>query len=263
MKRLKVFLTNDDGIYAAGLAALWSALRDFAEVVVVAPDRERSATGHGITVDQPLRAKSVAMFDDSRAWVVNGTPADCVKLGVHCLLDRKPDLVISGINRGANLGIDVLYSGTVSAALEGLILGIPAVAVSVTDYQNPDYKYAASFTGKLVPRLLEAGFDKDTLLNINVPSLSPEEIQGCKITKLGQRKYVNSFEKRTDPRGRSYYWLGGDVVDVINESSKIDTDVAAIKESKVSITPIHTDLTNYRAIDNLKELLSEYTGEVR
>jgi len=263
MKRLKIFLTNDDSIYAKGLAALWSVFRDFAEVVVVAPDRERSASGHGITVNQPLRAERISMFDDSKAWVVNGTPADCVKLGIHCLLGKKPDLVISGINRGANLGIDVLYSGTVSGALEGLILGIPALAISVTDYQDPDYSYAAFFTRKLVSRLIEAGISKDTMLNINIPALPSEEICGVKITKLGKRKYVNSFEERIDPRGRSYYWLGGDVIDIIDESSKIDTDVAAIKENKVSITPIHTDLTNYHAINELEKLLDEYAGETR
>lgn len=260
MKKLRIFLTNDDSIYAAGLAALWAALQDIAEVVVVAPDRERSATGHGITVDQPLRAERVSLFD-GQAWVVNGTPADCVKLGINCLLEEKPDLVIAGINRGPNLGIDVLYSGTVSGALEGLISGIPAVAVSVTDYHNPDYRYAASFTRELAPQVLRNGICRDTLLNINVPSLPPEKIRGVKITKLGNRKYINCFETRTDPRGRVYYWLGGDVVDVIEESPDMDTDVASIKENKVSITPIHIDLTNYRAMNALKRFLGELAGE--
>lgn len=260
MKKLRILLTNDDSIYAPGLAVLWDALQDIAEVDVVAPDRERSATGHGITVDQPLRAERISMFD-GRAWAVNGTPADCVKLAISCLLKERPDLVIAGINRGPNLGIDVLYSGTVSGALEGLISGIAALAVSVTDYHSPDYRYAASFTRKLAPLVLENGFCRDSLLNINVPSLPPEQIRGVKVTRLGNRKYVNCFETRTDPRGRAYYWLGGDVIDVIDDSSEMDTDVATIRENMVSITPIHIDLTNYRALNILKDLLGGLSGE--
>ncbi|HAA90363.1 MAG: 5'-nucleotidase SurE [Thermoanaerobacterales bacterium 50_218] len=255
---MQILLTNDDSIYAEGLAVLWSALSEIAEVTVVAPDRERSATGHGITVDQPLRAERVSLFSGA-AWAVNGTPADCVKLGVNCLLKDKPDVVVAGINRGPNLGIDVLYSGTVSGALEGLILGIPAIAVSVADYANPDYRYAAYFTKKLVPRILETDFCTDTLLNVNVPSLPAEEIRGVRITRLGNRKYLNSFEVRKDPRGKLYYWLGGDVIDLDDDP---DTDVAAIREKMVSITPIHIDLTNYRAIRALEKLLPDLEGEV-
>ncbi|MDH7576374.1 MAG: 5'/3'-nucleotidase SurE [Bacillota bacterium] len=254
---MRILLTNDDSIYAEGLAALWSALREIADVTVIAPDRERSASGHGITVDQPLRAERIPFFG-SFAWAVNGTPVDCVKLGVNCLLNDKPDLVVAGINRGPNLGIDVLYSGTVSGALEGIILGIPALAVSVTEYINPNYQDAAFFIRRLVPKVLKTQICTGTLLNINVPSLPVHEIRGIKITKLGARKYLNSFEVRTDPRGRAYYWLGGDVVDLDEDPN---TDVAAIKQKMISITPIHVDLTNYRALELLQELFLEFTGE--
>ncbi|HBG22543.1 MAG: 5'/3'-nucleotidase SurE [Syntrophaceticus sp.] len=251
---MKILLTNDDGIRADGLAVLWSELKKIAEVIVVAPDRERSATGHGITMDIPLRAEKISLFDD-KAWAVNGTPADCVKLAVNCLLDDSPDLVIAGINRGSNLGVDIFYSGTVSGALEGTILGFPAIAVSVTEYSDPDYRYAASFMSKLVPKVPEANIGKDTLVNINVPSLTAEEIRGVKITRLGSRKYINSFETRVDPRGKSYYWLGGDVVD--NNDNREDTDVACIQENMVSVTPIQVDLTNYRVMDSLKDFFDD------
>lgn len=254
---MKLLLTNDDSIHAAGLAALWSILKDMADVTVVAPDRERSATGHGITVDRPLRADHLSLFN-GQAWAVDGTPADCVKLAVNCLLREKPDLVIAGINRGSNLAIDVLYSGTVSGALEGIILGIPALAVSVTEYDSPDYRYAAAFTKMLIPKVLKTGICNDTLLNINVPSLPAGEIRGVEITRLGSKKYLNEFETRTDPRGRTYYWLGGDIVELDDE---VDTDVTAIRKKMVSITPIHVDLTNYRAFELLKNLPLDFKEE--
>ncbi len=247
---MKLLLTNDDSIYAAGLKELWAELKGNAEITVVAPDRERSAAGHGITMDRPLRAEHLPLFD-GRAWAVDGTPADCVKLAVNCLLEEKPDLVIAGINRGSNLAIDVIYSGTVSGALEGIILGIPAIAVSVTEYEHPDYRYAALFTKMLIPKVLSFSSCNDTLLNINVPSLPASEIEGVRITRLGSRKYLNSFEVRTDPRGRKYYWLNGDMVDIEDEA---DTDVAAIANKMISITPIHVDLTNYRALDLLRNM---------
>lgn len=254
---MKILLTNDDGIYAKGLAVLWSVMREFGEVTVVAPDREMSATGHGITVDRPLRAEQVPLFD-GRAWAVNGTPADCVKLGVNNILKEKPELVIAGINRGPNLGIDVLYSGTVSSALEGIILGIPSIAVSVTDFWNPNYQTAAFFVKKLLPSILRSDVCIDTLLNINVPSLPVKEIRGIRITRLGARRYKNSFETRKDPRGREYYWLDGDVEDLDDAP---DADTTAIKQKMISITPIHVDLTDYRSMELLKEIFVEFTAE--
>lgn len=252
---MKILLTNDDGIFAKGLAVLWSTVKEIADVTVVAPDRERSATGHGITVDMPLRAELVPFYGDS-AWSVNGTPADCVKLGVNCLLEEKPDLIISGINRGSNMGIDVLYSGTVSGALEGIILGFPAIAISAACHSKPNYETAAQFLKKIIPKVLETCVCRSTLLNINVPPIPADEIAGVKITRLGTRKYLNSFEVRTDPRGRKYYWLGEDSMDADEEA---DTDIAAVNQNMISITPIHVDLTDYRALQELNDIISDLT----
>jgi 5'-nucleotidase len=255
---LKILLTNDDGIYAAGLAELWAVLKEIAEITVVAPNRERSATGHGITVDRPLRAERLSMFE-GRAWAVDGTPADCVKLAVKCLLEDQPDLIVAGINRGPNLAIDVLYSGTVSGALEGVILGFPALAVSVTEFDHPDYRCAALFAKSLIPKILRISIGRDTLLNVNVPSLPASEIAGVRITKLGSKRYLNAFEVRTDPRGRKYYWLGGE--SVVDVEDGADTDVAAIGEKNISITPIHLDTTNYHALDLLRDMKLDLKGD--
>lgn len=249
---MRVLLTNDDGIFAEGLQMLAVRFHEIAETYVVAPDHEQSATGHAITMHRPLRAEKVKLpyTPEVAAWAVNGTPADCVKLAVEALLPLRPDLVVSGINRGANLGTDVLYSGTVSAAIEGVILGIPAIAVSLTEHREPRYEYAAEFICRLARLLLEKGVGSDTLLNVNVPGCGREKMQGVAITRLGVRQYRNAFESRTDPRGRTYYWLAGELVDLEDGD---DTDVYAIKKCKISVTPIHYDLTSYGLIGKLKE----------
>jgi len=249
---LRILLTNDDGIFAEGLQALAGCFHAVAETYIVAPDHEQSATGHAITMHRPLRAEPVKLplTPEVPAWAVNGTPADCVKLAVESLLPDKPDLVVSGINRGANLGTDVLYSGTVSAAIEGVILGIPAIAVSLTEYREPRYEYAAEFICHLAELLLQRGISSDTLLNINVPACTSEKMCGVSITRLGVRQYKNAFESRTDPRGRTYYWLAGELIDTEDGD---DTDVSAIKNCKISVTPIHYDLTNYGLIGDLQK----------
>lgn len=249
---LRILLTNDDGIFAEGLQVLAREVRKVADIHVVAPDHEQSATGHAITMHRPLRAEKVKYLQsaDLPAWAVNGTPADCVKLAVEALLPYKPDLVISGINRGANLGTDVLYSGTVSAAIEGVILGIPAIAVSLTEYYEPRFEFAAEFVARLAGILFAKQPASDMLLNVNVPGCDREEMQGVAVTKLGVRQYKNAFEKRTDPRGRTYYWLAGELVDTEHDE---DSDVAAIKQSKISVTPIQHDLTNYRLLSDVQQ----------
>lgn len=249
---MRILLTNDDGIFAEGLQLLAKEIVKIADTFVVAPDHEQSATGHAITMHRPIRAERVKYLDSPElsTWAVNGTPADCVKLAVEALMPDKPDMVISGINRGANMGTDVLYSGTVSAAIEGVILGIPAIAVSLAEYKNPRYEYAAEFIARLATVLTTNGVGCDTLLNVNVPGCNREKMQGVAITKLGVRQYKNAFEKRTDPRGRTYYWLAGQLIDVEHEK---DTDVAAINQCKISVTPIQHDLTNYALIDSLKK----------
>lgn len=247
-----ILITNDDGIQAPGIRALWTELSTIADVVVVAPDGERSACSQSITVHHPIRVDEYELNQERiTAWSVNGTPADCVKIALEALMPTTPDLVISGINRGANLGTDVLYSGTVSAAIEASLHGLPAIAVSLADFSANDFSLAAQFTCKLAKTLLgQASLPSNTLLNVNVPAIKPAEISGVTITKLGKVYYNNVLEKRFDPRGRMYYWMAGNILDVEND---VDSDVTAIKNHNISITPIHFDLTNYAIIDSLKE----------
>jgi len=247
---VRVLVTNDDGILADGLRSLAAELSSLGEVVVVAPDRERSATGHAITVLRPLRVEKMTIPGlDAEAWAVDGTPSDCVKLAVEALLDRRPDVVVSGINRGPNLGTDVLYSGTVSAAVEGAICGLPSLAVSVAAFENCNYAFAAKFATRMVSKVLENGLPLDTLLNINVPCVDEPDIAGVAITRLGTRKWKDVFDKRIDPRGRTYYWMAGDVVECDEDEN---ADAVAIRNNLISVTPIHLDLTRYDLIEQLK-----------
>ncbi len=242
-----ILISNDDGIWAPGLKALREALETLGEVYVVAPDRPRSATGLGITIHKPLRADKVTFPDsNSRGYAVNGTPSDCVKLAIQALLPAKPDIVVSGINLGPNLGTDVLYSGTVSAALEGVINDVPSIAVSQVSWECTDFDYAAQFTKRLVKVVLEKGLPEETLLNVNIPvTKCGEKPPGIKVTRLGKRRYENIFEKRTDPRGKTYYWMGGEVYDIQEDP---DTDIAVTKKGEVSVTPLLFDVTNHRVI---------------
>lgn len=244
---MRILLTNDDGITASGIQALWQELSKIGEIVVVAPDVERSATSQAITVHSPIRVDEYSVGNSQLCgWRVGGTPADCVKIALETLMDKKPDIVVSGINHGPNLGTDVLYSGTVSAAIEGSLHGIPAVAISLDSWGKYDFKPAAEFTAKLLQNIVNRDLPPNTLLNVNVPALPANKIDGVAITKLGVRQYENIFEPRHDPRGRRYYWMGGKVVENENDA---DSDITAIKMSKISVTPIHFDLTNYGIMD--------------
>jgi len=240
-QRPQILLTNDDGIFAEGLTALRDALREVGEVTVVAPERPRSASGHAITLHKPLRADLVRMPWGGEGYATNGTPSDCVVLGLFALLPSC-DLVVSGINLGPNLGEDLTYSGTVSAAMEGAICGKPSIAVSVADYENPDYGPTARFIVRLARRVLQHGLPPDVLLNVNVPNLPEEEITGVAITHQGKRRYEGRVERRLDPRGRAYYWLGGEIIEDINGEG---SDGEAIRQGKISVTPLHLDLTNH------------------
>ncbi len=251
-----ILITNDDGIQAEGIQVLSQKMHEtFGEninLVIIAPDHEQSAVGHAITMHRPLRVETVKFLHNKElnGWAVNGTPAACVKLAVEALLPQKPDLVVSGINRGSNLGTDVIYSGTVSAALEGVILEIPSIAVSLTEVGEIGFELAADFTCYFVSYVLNNGLEPEHLLNINVPPVNRGELNGVRITKLGDRRYRNTFQKRTDPRGKNYYWLAGDVVE-----TQLDTnfDVGAIKNNCISITPIQFDLTCYELFESLQE----------
>lgn len=249
-----ILVTNDDGINAPGIWALASAIAELGRVMIVAPSEEQSGTGHSITVHRPLRVERIESSSGIDTYVVNGTPADCVKLGMEGISEERPSIVISGINRGPNLGTDVLYSGTVSAAVEGAIMGALAMAVSVNlDHNHTgefDYTPSASIAKYLVERFSREGLPKDTLLNVNVPAVPEGDIKGVKCTRLGTRRYRDVFDKRVDPRGRAYYWMAGDVVDLDDDPT---TDTATIKNGYVSITPIQYDLTEYGMLDEMSQ----------
>jgi 5'-nucleotidase len=242
---MRILVTNDDGYLASGIETLARAARDLGDVRVVAPDREQSATSHSLTLHFPLRVRRVS--DDVQ--VVDGTPTDCVMLAIGELLDGRPDFVLSGINHGANLGDDVLYSGTVAAAMEATILGIPAIAVSHVGKDHDLVRdWAGPLTGVLQQLMIRTDFPNETLLNVNLPPVRPDEVAGIRVTTLGRRAYVGSLTRATDPNGREYFWIGG------GESEwwgGPDSDFRAIREGFISVTPLHLDLTNYRLLEAL------------
>lgn len=248
---MKILVTNDDGINAIGIRKLAYSLRKLGKVIVVAPDRERSATGHAITMHQPLRVDKIDFNDPKiEAWSISGTPSDCVKIAVESILTQKPDIVVSGINNGSNLGTDVLYSGTVSAAIEGAIHNIPSIAMSVYGNRHDiNYEGATFYSCKLVEMALENKIPSNLVLNINFPSLDNNDIKGIKITELGIRKYKNSYEERKDPMGKSYYWLSGSLIELNNSDA---SDVECVKNGYISVTPLHFDLTDYEYMSNMK-----------
>ncbi|UCH34948.1 MAG: 5'/3'-nucleotidase SurE [Armatimonadota bacterium] len=238
---MRILVTNDDGVHAAGLVALARHLREVGDVTAIAPDRPRSATGHAITLHKPLRMQEVALLEGVVGYSTNGTPSDCVLLGMSSL-DPPPDLVISGINQGPNLGEDLTYSGTVSAAMEAAIYGVNAFAISVASFDISSFDAAAKFACQLASIVNEKGLPPDTFLNVNVPDLAPSAIAGVAVTRQGRRRYHSRVEKRLDPRGRPYYWLGGDLD---SQDTDRDSDVGAVAVGMISVTPIHLDLTHH------------------
>ena len=239
-----ILVSNDDGIHSEGIKALARALKRVGEVFIVAPDRERSAASHSLTLHRPLRVEKIG----PNAYAIDGTPTDCINLAVNGILKKRPDLVVSGINKGGNLGDDVTYSGTVSAAMEGTLLGIPSFAISLVSISrdNFDFKNAARFAARLARFILKNRLPKDTLLNINVPDV--DEIKGYRITKQGKRLYGDAVVEKVDPRGKKYYWIGGDI---LKWEGGEDTDFKAITSNFISITPVHLDMTNYASFKEL------------
>jgi len=242
---MHILLTNDDGIYAAGLQALYEAVRDLGTVSVVAPAGEQSAVGHAITLSDPIKARRIERDGSFAGYAVGGTPADCVKLAVCALLPQKPDLLISGINLGPNTGISVIYSGTVSAATEGTVLGIPSLAISLASYREPRWDVAARAARQLAQHVAAAGLPPDTLLNVNVPNLPAGQIQGFAVTRMGRSRFVEKFDRRTDPQGNVYYWMDGDL-ELLGDMT--DTDIDAVNRGYISLTPIWFDLTHREAL---------------
>jgi len=240
---LLILLTNDDGIHSPGMSVLADEMRNLGEVVVVAPDRERSGVGHALTLHSPLRADEIR----PGFFAVDGTPTDCVNLGIHGLLPQKPDLVVSGINRGGNLGDDITYSGTVSAAMEATLMGVPAFAISLDGkrFQIEDFGPAARFATRIGHLILERGLPTDTFLNINVPEGRPG---GVRLTRQGKRRYSDLVVEKLDPRGRKYYWIG---CGELGFEPAEGTDFQALQQGYISVSPLHLDLTNYRSFDAL------------
>lgn len=250
MRKKVILVTNDDGIYAPGIMHLREALEGLGDLTVVAPVSEKSAVGHAITVSDPLRVVEVERNSHFFGYGINGTPADCVKLAARCILKKKPDLVVSGINMGSNTATNVIYSGTVSAAAEGTIMFIPSMAVSLTSYTEPEFSYARKIARHLATQILQKGLPEGTLLNVNVPPVTEEECDGVRVTRQGKARYEEMFDMRIDPSNRKYYWLTGRKMTLDDEE---DVDDVVVSRNQVSITPIHYDLTDYAFLEELSK----------
>jgi 5'-nucleotidase len=243
---MRILCTNDDGYLALGLQVLARAAAELGEVTVVAPDREQSATSHSLTLHHPLRTRRAT----DGAMMVDGTPTDCVILALGELMDERPDVVLSGINHGSNMGEDVLYSGTVAAAMEATVLGIPSIALSYTGEHPEELEGWEPVVARLLQDLIgREDFPDDTLLSVNLPPVPPGEVQGVRVTSLGRRRYRESLTRAKDPSGREYFWIGGGVTQWTGPS---DSDFRAVEEGYISVTPLHLDLTNYRLIETIR-----------
>lgn len=256
---MKILVSNDDGIHANGIKALVQKLSEEHDVYVIAPNQERSAAGHSITLNSPLRVEEFApLYGSRRSWAVSGTPGDCVKIGVSSILaeDEKPDLIISGINHGPNLGHDIIYSGTVSCAIEGAMMNIPSIAVSLNSYKPEfdNFIFSADFVNSLIPKLSLFKFPSHSILNINIPDIPKDDITGVVITEMGGRMFTDNYEKRIDPRGKVYYWMAGRLS---TEKDNENTDITAIRQNKISISPLTFNLTLKNAVENLNNVLCQ------
>lgn len=246
---MKILVSNDDGIDSAGIHALVDSLKEIAEVTVVAPHSEQSAVGHAITMQTPLRVFEFQKDGKFFGYAVDGTPADCVKMGIRNLMSSPPDLVVSGINHGSNTAINIIYSGTVSAAREGAIMDVPSIAISVASHAVKDFVFPSKVAQMLAKEVFDKGLPIGTMLNVNVPNVPEDKIAGIIVTKQGKSKWDDIYEKRVDPYGRNYYWLTGNLLNVDDGN---DIDQVAIESNFVSVTPIHFDLTDYKTFDSMK-----------
>ena len=245
-----ILIINDDGIQSPGILALAQAMESLGSITIVAPDQEQSAKSHSITLDDPIRVNPAFLKGGIRGWAVKGTPVDCAKIALRSLLKKKPDLMISGINLGSNLGKNLVYSGTISAAYEGATLGIPSAAISLDSITAKEFSAAKQVSISIATYLLKNKLPKGTMLNVNVPYIRKNKIKGFRVTKQGRSSFMDTFEKRVDPRGRSYFWIKGEIR---NLDSSVEFDGEAILSGYVSITPIDFDLTNNVFMNKLKQ----------
>ncbi len=246
---VRILLSNDDGVSSEGLRTLYDSMRSLGEVIVVAPDREQSAAGHSLSLHRPLRINAL----EENWYAVDGTPTDCVNLALNGLLkDRPPDIVLSGINKGGNLGDDITYSGTVAAAMEATLIGYPAVAVSLV-YEDGEpflFELAGQFARRIAEEILKANIKKGILLNVNVPNIKAEDCRGVRVTRQGKRVFGDAIVEKIDPRGREYYWIGGNGQNWVREP---DTDFDAVSNRAISVTPIRLDFTDFDAMEELRK----------
>jgi 5'-nucleotidase len=248
-RKPNILITNDDGIYAQGLRHLWATLVDYANVTIIAPETEQSGKGLSITLRQPLLSEAIKWEKDTPAWKVNGTPADCVRLGLSVLLKDKPDLIVSGINRGSNLGRNILYSGTVGGVIEGALRNVPGIAFSCADFQSPDYKAVEHFIQPMVAQLFEHPLPSGTFLNVNFPMADP--IRGIKLARQGMGYWIESIQEGLHPEGHPYYWLGGKWVDQVEHE---ESDVYLLQQGYAAAVPIHVnEWTDHVFLKNHKE----------
>jgi len=246
---MKILLTNDDGIYAPGIAALAKALRKVADVTVIAPDMERSAVSHAITLAHPIWVKKVNRDKKFFGYAISGTPADCVKFGLNVILKKKPDLIVSGINLGDNDGCSIFYSGTVAGAREGALLGIPSIAISLATFENPDFSYAAKLGAVLAKRIYKEKLPPATFLNVNVPNLPQKRIKGILATRQGMIPIHGEFHKRMDPNFREYYWMSGKIP---QHNKDLTIDTSALQQGYVTLTPVNCNLTDETTLQHIK-----------
>ena len=251
-KKPLILVTNDDGITSPGILALAESMKELGDVVVIAPDKPQSGVGHAITINATLRINKTKIHNVKEEYSISGTPVDCVKMALNKILPRKPDLCVSGINHGSNISINVIYSGTMSAAIEGAIDGIPSAGFSLMDYSiDADFSASKEIAKTICATILSRGLPKDVCLNVNIPPLHLSEIKGIKICRQAKANWIEKFDERKDPSGHPYYWLTGEFVNY--EEGKTDTDVWAVKNNFVSVVPVQFDMTGYSAIASLEK----------
>jgi len=254
INRPNILVTNDDGIYSPGIYALWKSLSEIGDVTVVAPRDEKSAASHSITINNLLRVEHIKRDQLFEGYSVNGTPADCTKIAIKQILNDKPDLLVSGINRGSNLGNNIMYSGTIAAAAEGSILNVPSIAISLDSHNASDWRGAKIIAQDISKYVLKNGLPKGVILNVNIPYCEPDEIKGIKITSQGSQYFKDKFEKRIDTSGREYFWIKGKIVDL---DTSISSDSKAVNMKYASVTPIRFDFTDYSYMSELKAKLGK------
>tara|TARA_B100001250_G_scaffold6697_1_gene5649 strand:- start:5355 stop:6113 length:759 start_codon:yes stop_codon:yes gene_type:complete len=250
MKKPNILLTNDDGIFSSGIYALWEVVNPISNPFVIAPKNQQSAMSHALTLSKPLRVERIKRVNEFKGWSVSGTPIDCVKIGLKKFLAVAPDLLVSGINKGSNLGKNIFYSGTVSAAHEGVLNNIPSIAISLNSFQSKNWECSKAIALKVINYVLQNELPKGTFLNVNIPNCQLKEVKGIIITEQGNQYFNDTFKKRIDPRKSDYYWIDGKIID---KDKDLKFDGYAVANNYVSITPIKYDITSYSYIKNLKK----------